>query len=207
MIDPTQTYLSSLLGSYYDHPWTYQDIFELTQRPHRFLFGFGMTSPWQIDMWADPVQPFMSFQAQLFGYVKASPKPVLFIPEEEIDEYGEDLLIKVGSNYYLPIEPELDIIAENGCSTILFQGELNHDQVKAKPAPVSYRSIGLYKDVAYTTEDQEFLQQLFKANSQPFVEKRQANGELFYLRHLATPSFITPRLVEELVEVVAFTRN
>ena len=205
MLEAAQTYLTSLLDPYYSQDWTYEDIYNLSKKPHRFLFGFGKTSPWQLDILADPVQPFYDRQVQLFGYAKATPTPVLLIAEEEKDNY--DNLITVQDQYYLPIAADLEVIEENGCHTILFKGEFIHDDIKAPAAPTSYRSIGLYKNVEYTTDNEELLLQLFLESNRPFIEKKQATGDLFYLRHLATPSYITPRLVEDIIEVVTFTRD
>lgn len=204
MIEPTQTYLTSLIQPFYSRAWSYEDIYNYSKKPHRVLFGFGKTTPWHIDMLADPAQPFLTRQPQLFGYVKAIPTPVIPIAAEELEDYPE--AITVLDQHYLPIEPELDVIEANQCYQILYKGRLEHDKIKATASPSSYRSIGIYVDVEYTANDVAILTELFNESRSPFIDVKQATGSLLYLRHLATPSFITPRLVEDIIEVVSFTR-
>lgn len=204
MFEATQTYLTSLVEPFYSQEWSYEDIFNYSKKPHRCLFGFGNTSPWQLDILADPVQPFTTRQVQLFGYVKAVPTPVLSIAEEEKDNYPE--VIEVLGQYYIPIAADQTVIEENGCHQIMFRGKLDHDKIKASATPESYRSVGLYKGVEYTTDNEALLAELFSVTRSPIIDVKQATGELFHLRHLATPSFITPRLVEDIIEVVSFTK-
>lgn len=204
MIEPTQTYQTSLIRPFYDNLWSYEDIHNYSKKPHRVLFGLGNTSPWHIDMLADPVHPFTTRQVQLFGYIKAVPTPVIPVAAEELDNYPE--AITVQGQHYLPIEPELEVITENQCYQILYRGKLEHDKIKATDSPNCYRSVGIYINVEYTGDDEELLTELFNSNRSPFIDKKQASGDLLYLRHLTTPSFITPRLVEDIVEVVSFTR-
>jgi hypothetical protein len=166
------------------------------------MFGFGNVSPWQLDILADPVQPFNTKQPELFGYIEAQPIPVLLIPEEEADNYTATF--KVKGNYYLAIEPKENIIETNGCNTVLFKGTLDHDKVNAVASPNSYRSVGVYINSELSTNNMELLEELFIKQTAPFIDKSQARGDLLYLRHLDTPAYITPRLVEEVIEVVTF---
>lgn len=206
MIDSTQTYLTSLIDPYASQDWDYVDIYNYCLKPHRYLFGFGNTSPWQLDLLADPVQPFFTRQVELFGYVKATPTPVILIAEEEKDNYPE--VIEVLGQFYIPVIIGQDVsnITDAECHQIMFRGKLYHDKIKATESPESYRSVGLYREVEFTEDNQELLTEFFMETAAPFVDKKQAIGSLFHLRHLATPSFITPRLVEDIIEVVSFTR-
>lgn len=215
MLEFTQTYLSSLVEPYYSRPWSYTDVYNFskthigsdseTEPAPRYLFGFGKTSPWQLDLLADPVQPFFTKQVEVFGYIKASAKPVILIAEEEKDSYPEAVL--VDGEYYTPIEPTLQVIEDNFCHHIMFQGKLVHDKIKAVNTPDSYRSLAVYRAIEYLTADEELLENLFLGDGTTFINTRQAQGELLYMRHLDTPSYITPRLVEDIVVIVPLTKN
>lgn len=205
MIETTQTHLTSFIGPFYNKEWSYEDIFNYSKKAHRVLFGFGQISPWHIDLLADPVQPFITRQNQLFGYIKAIPTPVIQIAAEELENYPN--AINVLGKYYLPIAADLDVIKSNNCYQILYRGKLIHDKIKTINSPTVYRSLGIYIDVEYKLENEELLTELFNESDSPFIDKKQASGDLLYIRHLSLPSYITPRLVEDIIEVVSFTKQ
>lgn len=154
-------------------------------RANDLLVGYGRTSPWNSDINPDPISPYVYTQDEVFGFTRATAKPVIKV------DHSTETSITINKIHYEPQALITNTLTELRCDLLLLETELNHNLIQ-EYVPNTYRSLGFYKNCTTKPEakDLEFI-----------PTNLVLNADLFYLRH-QRPIEITSNAVELIKEIV-----
>lgn len=193
--------------------WALQEVLDLMTKPNALAWGFGAgRHPWSLaEQWAEPVLPWTTTQAGLFGYTKARGRVVTQItdpaaPAEwdlgpDVGRFGRVPLVPGTTQL---VDPNYDEPGDHWLAVVW--GRLRHDDIRAARTPRAYRSLGLYNNIRYTVTDQAKLAASYDTRTDPWFEVDEVSGNLVWLQHLAPPRHLTPRMEVDIRVLLRFAK-